>query len=97
MVGRTVEGSHGRLTVAAGRGCRPRIEDELREGVALPRFLENGRPHVFRGFERHGGEFCELFLFGRAAVRRIGSIRLRLSLGLRGYGKTHGFARNQRR
>ena len=87
-VGRTIEGPHRRLAVAAGGRGAARVEHELRVRIPFARGAEDLGPDVLRRLERNAGELRELLLGGRALVRRR-SRRLRLD--------REGLTRQQRR
>ena len=87
-VGRTIEGPHRRLAVAAGGRGAARVEHELRVRIPFARGAEDLGPDVLRRLERNAGELRELLLGGRALVGRR-SRRLRLD--------GEGLSRQQRR
>ena len=87
-VGRTIEGTHRRLAVAAGGRGAARVEHELRVRIPFARGAEDLGPDVLRRLERNAGELRELLLGCRPLVGRR-SRRLRLD--------GEGFSRQQRR
>ena len=65
FVSRAVEGAHGRLAVAAGRRCLPRVKHEPGRAVLLPGLSEDAAPGLLRGFE-HDGDEAPHFVLRRA-------------------------------
>ena len=63
-VGRTIEGPHRRLAVAAGGRGAARVEHELRVRIPFARGAEDLGPDVLRRLERNAGELRELLLGG---------------------------------
>ena len=69
LVGRAVEGAHGRLPLAAAGRSRARVEHEGRGLIGLSHLLEHLRPDILRRGEDLLGEGGELLLlFGEGGL-----------------------------